>query len=60
MTQKTKSVIIREFPVDLHAEFKSLCALVPLPMNRQIIELVRAWVGEHHEMIRRVKEYNKK
>jgi hypothetical protein len=52
MTQKTKSVIIREFPVDLHAEFKSLCALVPLPMNRQIIELVRAWIGEHDEMIR--------
>jgi hypothetical protein len=60
MNDKTKSVIIRDFPVDIHAEFKSLCALVPVPMNRKIIELVQAFVGEHRDMIRRVREYNKK
>lgn len=57
---KTKTVIIREFPVKLHAEFKSLCALVPVPMNRKIIEMVTAFVAEHHEMIQRVREHNKK
>ena len=60
MKKKTKSVIIRDFPVELHAEFKSLCALVPIPMNRKIIEMVAVFVGEHHEMIKRVKEFNKK
>lgn len=55
-----KTVIIREFPRDLHAEFKSLCALVPVPMNRKIVELVEGWVNEHREMIRRVREYNQK
>lgn len=55
---KTKTVIIREFPADLHAEFKSLCALVPVAMNRKIIEMVQAFVAEHHEMIRRVRNYN--
>lgn len=42
MTKKT--VIIREFPVDLHAEFKSLCALESVPMQKKIIELVAEWV----------------
>lgn len=60
MEEKTKSVIIRDFPVELHAEFKSLCALVPVPMNRKIIEMVKAFVDEHHEMIQRVREFNKK
>jgi hypothetical protein len=55
-----KTVIIREFPRDLHAEFKSLCALVPVPMNRKISELVQAFVGEHRDMIRRVRSYNQK
>lgn len=55
-----KTVIIREFPRDLHAEFKSLCALVPVPMNRKIIELVQAFVGEHRDMIRRVRNNNQK
>jgi hypothetical protein len=60
MNDKTKSVIIRDFPVDLHAEFKSLCALVPVSMNRKIIEMVSAFVDEHHEMIQRVRQFNKK
>lgn len=60
MKEKTKSVIIRDFPVELHAEFKSLCALVPVPMNRKIIEMVQEFVAEHHDMIQRVKEFNKK
>jgi hypothetical protein len=30
MNDKTKSVIIRDFPVDLHAEFKSLCRIQEL------------------------------
>jgi hypothetical protein len=58
--EKTKSVIIRDFPVELHAEFKSLCALVPVSMNRKIIEMVSAFVDEHHEMIQRVRQFNKK
>lgn len=55
-----KTVIIREFPVELHAEFKSLCALVPVPMNRKIIEMVKAFVDEHHEVNQRVRQFNKK
>jgi hypothetical protein len=58
--EKNKTVIIREFPTELHAEFKSFCALVPIPMNRKIIEMVSAFVAEHHEMIRRVQAHNKK
>jgi len=58
--EKTKTVIIREFPTTLHAEFKSLCALVPVAMNRKIIEMVEAFVGDHHETIRCVRERNKK
>jgi len=55
-----KNIIIRDFPVELHAEFKSFCALVPVPMNRKIIELVTAWVGEHHAMIEQIRKFNKK
>ena len=58
--EKTKTVIIREFPTELHAEFKSLCALVPVAMNRKIIEMATAFVAEHHDMIHRVEEFNKK
>ena len=60
MKEQTKSVIIRDFPVELHAEFKSLCALVPVPMNRKIIEMVMAFVAEHHDMIKMVKKFNQK
>jgi len=60
MPDKTKSVIIRDFPVELHGEFKSLCALVPIPMNRKIIEMVNDFVAEHREMIQRVRNFNKK
>jgi hypothetical protein len=60
MPDKTKSVIIRDFPVDLHAAFKSLCALVPVSMNRKIIEMVSAFIDEHHEVNQRVRQFNKK
>jgi hypothetical protein len=57
---KSKNIIVRDFPAELHTEFKSLCALQPVPMNRKIIDLVTAWVSEHHDMIRRVTDFNKK
>ncbi|MFA5753978.1 MAG: hypothetical protein WC905_01275 [Patescibacteria group bacterium] len=56
----TKTVIIREFPEELHKEFKTLCALEPMPMNRKIIKLVTTWVGEHHAMIEQIRKLNKK
>lgn len=60
MPKDTKSVIIREFPVALHAEFKSLCALEPVTIQRKIVELVEDWVNTQNAMIDRIRDYNRR
>ena len=58
MTWKRKrtTFLLRRMPLELHLQFKTLCAVRGMSMNRRMLQLIRADLAQQTEIRKLIQE----